>query len=160
MRTAVVYYSLQGNTEMVAKEIANSTGADLIKLEPVEEYPDKGFKKFFWGGKSAVMGDEPKLKPYVFNLDAYDNIILGFPIWAGTFVPPIRSFIKANPGIITKKISVFACQSGRGAEGAFKKLKKEFDIAPIENELILIDPKDKPSNENEDKIKAFCSKFC
>ena len=68
MKTAVVYYSQSGNTEETARKIAAITGADLIRLEPEKAFPDKGFRKFFWGGKSAVMGDEPPLKPVNFRV--------------------------------------------------------------------------------------------
>ena len=50
MKTAVVYYSMSGNTELAAERIAAVLGADLIRLTPVKAYPDKGFRKFFWGG--------------------------------------------------------------------------------------------------------------
>lgn len=159
MKTAVVYYSLNGNTEMVAKEIAKIASADLIKLEPEEAYPTSGFKKFFWGGKSAVMGEKPNLKPYVFNASEYDKVVFGFPIWAGSVTPPIRSFVLDNKEVTSKKISIFACQSGNGAEKAFAKFKKEFGVSEFVSELILIDPKDKPSDDNQKKINDFCSKL-
>lgn len=46
MKTAIVYYSMGGNTEFAAKKIADKIGADLIRIEPEKAYPDKGFKKF------------------------------------------------------------------------------------------------------------------
>lgn len=52
MRTAIVYYSMSGNTKYVADKIADgikdSGEADIIKIEPKKAYPDKGAKKFFW----------------------------------------------------------------------------------------------------------------
>ena len=47
-------------------------------------------------------------------------------------------------------------RAGAGAEKAFGKLKTALGIDALEAELILIDPKEKPSAENEEKIKAFC----
>ena len=93
MKTAIVYYSMSGNTKYVADKIAdgikNSGEVDIIRIEPKKAYPDKGAKKFFWGGKSAVMGETPALQPYEFNLEKYDRIIFGTPVWASTFVPPL-----------------------------------------------------------------------
>ena len=94
MKTAIVYYSQSGNTEYVAKACARLLGADLIPIAPVKEYPSTGFKKFLWGGKSAVMGEAPRLENYVFDAEAYEGIILGCPVWAGTFAPPLRTFIE------------------------------------------------------------------
>ena len=61
MKTIIVYYSLEGNTEYVAQTIANQLDADLLRIEPAKSYPTGGFRKFFWGGKSAVMGETPEL---------------------------------------------------------------------------------------------------
>ena len=51
----VVYYSLEGNTAYAAEKIAAALGAKTLRLQPKKAYPDSGFRKFFWGGKSAVM---------------------------------------------------------------------------------------------------------
>ena len=83
MKTAIVYYSMSGNTAYAAEKIAAALKADLVEIMPQQQYPDKGFKKFFWGGKSAMMAETPKLLPYDFAADAYDQIIFGFPVWAG-----------------------------------------------------------------------------
>ena len=50
MKTAIVYYSMSGNTEYVANCIKERVGADLIKIVPTKEYPSKGAMKFIWGG--------------------------------------------------------------------------------------------------------------
>ena len=92
MSTLIVYYSLNGNTEYAAGVIAEKLGADKLCLMPVKKYPDSGFKKFFWGGKSAMMAETPELESYVFEADKYDTIIFGFPVWAGNVTPPIRTF--------------------------------------------------------------------
>ena len=108
----------------------------------------------------AVMGEEPPLKPYVFRGEDWDRIILGFPVWAGTVTPPMRTFVKAHGGELAgKPVAAFACQSGAGAEKAFGKLKAALGIDTLEAELVLIDPKDKPSAENDRKLEAFCEKL-
>ena len=123
MKTAVVYYSMSGNTEYVAQRIAESVGADLIKIEPDKAYPDKGARKFLWGGKSAVMAETPPLLPYEFDGDKYGQVIFGFPVWAGNVTPPLRTFIRDNREALKgKRVAAFACQSGSGAEKAFGKL--------------------------------------
>ncbi len=156
MKTIVVYYSMGGNTEYAAGRIADALGADTLHIAPEKAYPDSGFKKFFWGGKSAVMAETPKLMPYAFDPAAYDRVILGFPIWAGNVAPPIRTFLKDND-LKGKRVAAFACESGAGAEKAFAKLKAALGIDALEAELILIDAKDKPKEENERKIAGFCA---
>ena len=157
MKKAVVYYSMSGNTEYVAKMVSEKIGADLIELKPKKEYPDKGFKKFIWGGKSAIMKEAPKLELYQFEPLEYDLIVFGSPIWASNITPPIRSFVsKHYHNIEDKRIAVFVCYSGGGAEKAIEKFRKELDIDGFEAELILIDPKDKENPENLKKIEEFC----
>ena len=155
MRTVVVYYSMGGNTAWAAERIAEETGAELLRLEPVKAYPDSGFRKFFWGGKSAVMAEKPELKPYSFDPADIDRIVFCFPVWAGTLTPPLRTFIRDND-LGGKRVAAFACQSGNGAEKAFGKLKEALGVDTLEAELVLIDPKDRPDPSSEEKIRAFC----
>ena len=156
MKTMIVYYSLEGNTDLAARKIAERIGAVLLRIEPEKTYPNSGFKKFLWGGKSAVMSETPALKPYSFNAAGCDRIIFGFPVWAGNVTPPIRTFVKEND-LSGKSIAAFACEGGSGAEKAFAKLKDCLGIETLEAELILIEPKSKPSAENDRKLEAFCA---
>ena len=158
MKTLMVYYSLEGNTEYAVNKIAEACGFDTLRLVPVNKYPDRGFKKFFWGGKSSVMAETPELEPYMFDSDSYNRIIFGFPVWAGNVTPPIRTFVKEND-LKGKRIAAVACQSGAGAEKAFGKLKAAIGMDALEAELVLIDPKSKQSTENDRKIREFCLKL-
>ena len=127
MKTAVVYYSMSGNTRQTAEKIAEKLGADLIRIEPVREYPSKGFRKFLWGGKSAVMGDTPALRPYRFD-DGYERIVFGTPLWAGVFSPQIRSFIWENQSKLTgKRFAAFVCCAGGNAERRSKRFVTSWD---------------------------------
>ena len=160
MKTAVVYYSMSGNTSLVAERIAKELSADLIEIQPVKEYPSEGARKFIWGGMKAVMGEKPKLQPYDFS-GGYDRVIIGTPVWASNISPPIRSFICRNREALKAAGSVAAviCYAGGGADKAIEKLKKLLGVDSLEAELILVDPKDKPSQENEEKIEEFCNKL-
>lgn len=157
MGTVIVYYSMLGNSKMVAERIAEKLGADILRIEPDKAYPDKGAKKFLWGGKSAVMGEMPILKPYEFDASGYDKIIIGFPVWASRPAPPINTFLNDQKEKIRgKKIAVFACQSGNGAQKAFERIKKQIGIEEFKAELILIDPKTRVDAGNDGKIDSFC----
>lgn len=158
MKTLIVYYSLEGNTEYATMKIASETGADTLRIKPVKAYPDKGFRKFLWGGKSAMMAETPQLEPYEFRKEDYDRIIIGFPVWAGNITPPIRTFIMEND-LKGKSIAAFACQSGSGAEKAFARLKKLLGIEKLDAEMVLIDPKARPSGGNDNLIRDFCKEL-
>ncbi len=163
MKTAIVYYSLEGNTKYTADKISEllktSCEVDVIRIEPEKSYPNKGFKKFFWGGKSAVMAETPTLQFYEFDAAQYDRIIFGTPVWASTFTPPIRTFINENPAVKKMQIAVFTCFSGGGADKALKKLKEYLGINDFVAELILVDPKDKVKEADDALIAEFCEKL-
>ena len=84
--------------------------------------------------------------------------MFGFPVWAGNVTPPIRSFVKQHD-LRGKRFAAFACQSGAGAEKAFGRLRELLGIDAFDAELILIDPKSKPSAENDRKREDFCARL-
>ena len=157
MKVAIVYYSMSSNTKYVAEKIARCLGADLISLVPEEQYPDKGFKKYFWGGKSALMKDKPVLKEYSFDGKKYDVIVFGTPVWASCYTPPLRTFILDHQQeLLGKKICAFACYSGSGSLKALEKLQKDLNIESFDAKISLIDPKDKPTSKKDGQIEDFC----
>ena len=158
MKILVVYFSLEGNTDYVAGVISDKTGADLLRLVPKKAYHDKGFAKFFWGGKSAVMAEKPALESYNVNLDEYERIVFGFPVWASNITPPLRTFIEENRDKIKcKDIAAFACQSGAGAEKAFSKLAACIGVEGIGQTAVFIDPLAGKNDKTDDQILNFCN---
>ena len=156
MKTAIVYYSLSGNTGYAAEKISEELGADLISVDPVKAYPDTGFKKFLLGGKGALMAEAPKLKPYTFEGDRYERVIFGFPLWAGSITPPIRSFIQENKAALTgKRFALFICCSGGSTEKAAEKLRELLGVNAFDASISLVDPKKHPDSA-ESPIHSFC----
>ena len=156
MRTLVVYYSMEGNTAYAADRIAKALGADTLRLRPKKEFPSKGALKFVWGGKSALMAEAPELVATDVDVDAYERIVLGTPVWASTFAPPLRTFLKGHD-IAGKRVAAFVCQAGSGGEKALARLRQCAGVSAFEAEAILIDPLERPSQDTEDKISTFCS---
>lgn len=160
MKTAVVYYSMSGNTDFVARRMAEEIPADLVRLEPVKEYPSTGIRKFFWGGKSAIMSQAPELLPYEFDASAYDRIVIGTPVWVGTFAPPLRTFVREHRAeLVQKSLAAFVCSAGGDGAKALQKLKEELGVQGFEQELSLTDPKEKRKRTDDEAIRVFCSKL-
>lgn len=154
MKTLIVYYSLEGFTKSWAEKISEKTGADLLALHPVKEYPSSGAKKFLWGGKSAIMGDKPKLQPYTFDPGKYERIVFAYPVWASSVTPPIRSFVEENRDALSgKKFGAIVTYMGSGAQKSIKKLSKLLGAEP-QPQLILIDSAAKKT-ENEQLAENF-----
>jgi flavodoxin len=121
-KVLVVYYSFEGATELIAESISHAMRFDILSIKPVKEIKSKGFSKYVWGGGQVVMGIVPKIEPIQIDLDAYDTILLGSPIWAGTFAPPLRTFLE-NEKVRNKRIAYFYTHDG-GASLAVERAKE------------------------------------
>ena len=121
MKTAVVYYTLDGNCAIVAREIKDKVGADVIQLYTQDEKKRSMIGKMFWGGGMVFSGKKPPLKPYTFDPSAYELIIIGAPVWAGSPAPPVLTFL-SEANITSKKIALFVCHAG-GKGDALEKFK-------------------------------------
>ncbi len=154
MKTAVVFYSMHGNVRYVSEKVAKELGADLIELIPVKAYPDKGAMQFIWGGSAVTFKKKPELEPYTFNASDYDLVIIGTPVWASNFTPPLRTFFENND-LTGKKIAVIATSAGGDSAKCVEAVKAAAGADSLAAVLSLVDPKEKPSDENEKQIAAF-----
>ena len=158
MAFAVIYFSLEGNTKFAAQRLAGELRADQLPLIPVKKYPMGKFSKYFWAGKSAFFREAPKLEAYRFDADKYNAILLGTPIWASTFAPPLRTFLRANR-LAGKKVAFFASCSGGSADKCFEELKKEAPGSIVLDTLKLIDPAKGEKPEEARRMVDFCAKL-
>lgn len=157
MKTLIVYFSLEGNTDYAAKRIAENVGADTKRLISKKIYKSKGFAKFLSGGRSAIKEETPELESGDIDLTGYDCVILGFPVWASNVAPPLRTFVKEHQTELqAKSLAAFACQGGSGAEKAFAKLKGAIGIEAFAAEGIFIEPMRQQSEDTDAAIDAFC----
>lgn len=155
MKIAVVYYSLEGNTRKIANEIATRLNGDIYELKEVKsKVPKKGFSKFFWGGKQVFMKETPDLEKINLNIEEYDCIFIGTPVWSFTYSPAIRSFLK-NYQIKGKKIGIFCCHSG-GLKNTIQNMKDALVGNEFIAEIDFIDPL-KNEVESNQKIEQWLS---
>lgn len=98
----VVYYSATGSTERVAKEIAKNLNADLFEIEPVDKYTSEDLNYSNSNSRVSKEHNDESLrdvklkKTTIDNLDKYDTILIGYPIWWGIAAWPINNFVKEN----------------------------------------------------------------
>ncbi|MBQ7715399.1 MAG: flavodoxin [Clostridia bacterium] len=155
MKIAVVYYSLNGNTRFASVELARITGGDLIEIAPKKNYPAKGPRKFFAGGKSALFSETPALKPYAFDAEKYDLVVIGTPTWASSPAAPVRTFIKENAKALSgKKTVLLVCCAGGDADRVVSKTEALLG-QKVETSLVLVDPWLKPSVAKNESIRRF-----
>ncbi len=94
MKSIVIYYSLFGHTQKVAKIIAKKLDSDLLKIKSEKAY---NIATAVIEGKNDIETKHlPKLKKYNFNANEYDLIIIGSPVWWDSITPPIRTFLMEN----------------------------------------------------------------
>ena len=154
MKTAVVYYSMHGNVRYVCEKVAAATGADLIELVPKKAYPDKGMKQFIWGGSAVTFKKKPDLEPYTFSASDYELVILATPVWASSFVPPMRTFFEDND-LSGVKIAFITTSAGGDSSKCIEALKTAAKCINPAAVLNLVEPKDQPSDEKEKEIEGF-----
>ena len=109
MKTAILYYSLSGKTKAFAQKTAEAIGAELFEIHEVKKR--NGFTAFFPGVFQAGGLKRTAIEPLSADLDAYDEIMVMGPIWAGHPAPAVNSAIDLLPA--GKAVSL-VCISGRG----------------------------------------------
>jgi flavodoxin len=112
-RSLVTYFSRSGNTRMIAGLLSRDLQADLFEIEPSVPYPADYFETVDQATRERESGVLPRLKSSVSDLDAYQIVFLGFPVWGGTAPPIIRSFL-ASGDFAGKTIIPFNLHGGFG----------------------------------------------
>lgn len=88
-KVLVLYYSQTSNTKTVAQEIATRLNADIEEITLEEPY-DTAFQATIDRCKAdREKGILPEIKPLKSNVTDYDWIFIGYPIWFGTYAPPL-----------------------------------------------------------------------
>jgi len=96
MKTLIVYYSVDGNTERAALAIAPLMQATVVKLEPVKAYPRFILARFPVCAVGAMSKRPRAIKPTGVAVADFDRILIGTPTWMGCMAPPVRQFILDN----------------------------------------------------------------
>lgn len=112
-KTLIAYFSWGGNTRTVANHIHNLIGGDIVEIETVVPYPDT-YEQVTQIVPGQLESDyRPELKTKVENMDEYDTLIVGTPIWGGHLAPPVKSFL-AGYNLAGKSIAPFCTHGGSG----------------------------------------------
>ncbi|OLS14754.1 MAG: flavodoxin [Promethearchaeota archaeon CR_4] len=143
VKILVIYYSLEGNTQLIAENIAKTVNADVLRLVPEKDIKSTGGRRFFWGGKQVVMKEKPVLKPFDKNPLEYDLLFIGTPVWAWSFTPALRSFF-SEVKLQGKKIAIFCTHSG-GMRKTLANIKNKLAGNEILGEIDFIDPLKNPA---------------
>ncbi len=123
----VLYYSQTSNTKTVAREIATRLGADIEEIIPLKPYEGDLQATVERCRQEREEGITSEIQPLTSDLSQYDVIFLGYPVWFGTYAPPVKSFLEANNFLAGKKVVPF-CTYGTG--GRVSSVAKLAEVCP------------------------------
>ena len=125
-KTLVAYFSASGVTAGVAKTLAQAAGADLYEIKPETPYTHADLNWMDKKSRSTIeMHDKtfrPAMADHNANVEAYDTIFLGFPIWWYVAPTIINTFLEAYD-FVGKTIVLFATSGGSGFGNTLAELK-------------------------------------
>ena len=97
-KTLVAFFSAQGHTKKVADSIASITGGTLFEIIPEVPYSEEDLDGWNDSSRGTLESKDrttrPKVKNHVENMERYDTIFLGFPIWWYTAPTIVNTFLE------------------------------------------------------------------
>ena len=150
-KVLVSYFSATGNTKSVAEKISSAVSGDLFEIEPVDKYTEDDLDWMNKNSRSSIEMKEnvkPEIARTISNLDDYDTICLGFPIWWYKEPTIIDKFLEEND-MTGKSIYVFVTSGSSTIDSTYRSLKNNFP------NLNFVDGKRFTGNESSDDYKSW-----
>lgn len=147
-KTLVVYFSRtgeeynvgnisKGNTAIVAEFIAQKTGADIFEIKPVKPYPNEYEACTELAKQELELNARPAIAGNVENLESYDTIFVGYPIWWGELPRVMLTFLESND-LSGKKIISFCTHGGSGLANTEREIRAVCPKAEILSGLAVV----------------------
>ncbi len=152
LKSLIVYYSLEGNVELLTKYTANLLGSDVMELVPVKPYPTGRISKYI-SGRAAMAHETPELRDYTLDPDDYDVIIIGTPVWASNPAPPVNTFMMTTDLSEKRVALIVSSKSGNGEKCIAqmeKMLGRKADVV-----FNVKEPKEADQNQLVEETAAF-----
>jgi flavodoxin len=112
-RVLVAFFTRTGNTRVIATQIARALGATLFQIVPAEAYPEDYEAQVAQAESERERGYQPPLSAAVPDLQSYETVFLGFPIWGMTAPAVIRTFLSEHD-LSGKTLVPFITHGGYG----------------------------------------------
>lgn len=123
----VAYFSATGNTKTVAEQIADVTGGELYEIEPAEPYTSEDLDYNNDDCRANLeMNDDtvrPEIAGAIENIEQYDTIYLGYPIWWGNAPRIMNTFVETYD-LSGKTMVPFCTSGGSGISTSVDTLQK------------------------------------
>lgn len=122
----VAYFSASGVTAKVADMLADAVGADIYEIRPEVPYTKADLNWMDKKSRSTIEMNDKSIRPAIADRDAqidqYDTIFLGFPIWWYVAPTIINTFLESYD-FTAKKIILFATSGGSNFGMTVEELK-------------------------------------
>ncbi len=155
-RILVAYFSATNHTKNVAEILATTLDADLYQIEPEIPYSPEDLNYNDLTSRVSVERSDPNFRPTIsnsiHNMDQYDVIFVGYPIW-WTEAPNILSTFMESYNFSDKTLIPFCTSASSGFGSSDATLR---EIASNANWL---EGKRFPSNADSEEIQAWLQEF-
>ena len=122
-KVLVVYFSQSGNTQKLAKLISDRVGGDFVKIETVQTYPTEYNELADFAKNERDNNIKPELKDLEIDIDDYDTIFIGYPIWWYQMPMAMYTFFDTY-NFDGKTIVPFNTHEGSGNGGTYDDIKE------------------------------------
>nr|WP_325185116.1 flavodoxin [uncultured Oscillibacter sp.] len=120
-----------GNVEFIANTIREETGGDVFAIETVQTYPGEHQALLDFAAAEMRANARPELSASISNLDDYDVIFLGYPIWNADLPMPVYSFLDTYD-LSGKTVIPFTAHGGSGFAGTIGTVASQEPGAQVE----------------------------
>ena len=120
----------KGNTQIVAEYIASEVGADSFHIETVTPYPADYDKCCDVAKQELADKSRPKLNGTVDNMEQYDIVFLGYPIWWGDMPMAVYTFMDSYD-FSDKVVIPFNTHEGSGESGTYSAIASYLPDAQV-----------------------------
>lgn len=122
-KVLVAYYSWSGHTKAVAEQIQQETGADIFFIQPAKEYPRDYRECVDIAKKEMNENARPAVAGKVDNMEQYDVIFVGYPIWWGKAPMFVYTFLESCD-LKGKVVVPFCTTGGTPIDGSMDDVRK------------------------------------
>ncbi len=125
-KALVAFFSASGVTRAVAKSLAKAANADLFEILPETPYSSADLDWTNKQSRSTIEMNDPAFRPAIAkrlsNMDEYDTLFVGFPIWWYIAPSIINTFLESYD-LSGKTVIPFATSGSSGMGDTEKVLK-------------------------------------
>lgn len=121
-RILIAYFSLTGNTRLIAHDIQEMVGGDLFAIKAVRQYGPDFDTAVEQAREELRTAARPELQAKVANMQDYDTVFVGFPNWVGTMPMAMFTFLEQHD-FSGKTIVPFCTHGTSGISNTISDLK-------------------------------------